>query len=212
MRITIGMIMELEPCYSRKFLKKCFDGREDVSPMAIVNCKKVRNADRIWLLSQLDIFDNKDCILLAVQFAENVLHIFEAEYPKDRRPRYAIESANTWLNNSTEENKVDAVYAARAARTTATARAAASASAYAARAAAYVADAVAAASDAYSSASASSVSASYAARAASASNAGGAYAAASAAYAASVASADTIKEKEFQLNLIKNLLIEKGVK
>ena len=37
--------------------------------------------------------------------AEEVLFIFEKKYPKDDRPRKAIEAAVNWLENPTEENQ-----------------------------------------------------------------------------------------------------------
>jgi len=182
MRITIDAIMELKPCYRRKFLKKCFAGRSFVHPISIVNCKQVNNPDRIWLLSKLGIFDKKDCVSLAIQFAENVLHIFEENCPNDKRSRESIEAAKTWLRNPTEENRRTAYAAAS--------------NAGGADAAAYAAGA-ASASAAVASPSAYAAYTIIAARAAS---------------AAGATDADTKKEKEFQLNLIKNLLIEKGVK
>ena len=147
MRITIDAIMELKPCYRRKFLKKCFAGRSFVHPISIVNCKQVNNVDRFWLLSKLGIFDKKDCVLLAIQFAENVLHIFEENCPNDKRPRQAVEAAKTWLRNPTEENRKDAGGASADARAAAYAAyadwAAADWAAYAAAYAAYAASAAA---------------------------------------------------------------------
>ena len=67
----------------------------------------------------------------AVYCARSVLNIYEKKYPNDNRPRKAIESAEEWLKNSTEENKI----AAKAARADWAAEAAARAAEAAARAA-----------------------------------------------------------------------------
>jgi hypothetical protein len=75
-------------------------------------------------------------VQFAILCAEAVLHIYEAEYPYDKRPRAAVEAAQNYLNNPSE----DAAHAANAA---AYAAYAADAAAYAADAAAYAADAAA---------------------------------------------------------------------
>jgi hypothetical protein len=109
-------------------------------------------------------------------FAESVLHIYEAQFPEDMRPRNAIAAART--------GKAAAAYAAADA-----ASYAADAASYAADAASYAAYAASdAASDAAYAASYAAYAASYAAYAAS-NAAYAAYAASNAAYAAYAASA-----------------------
>tara|TARA_B100001094_G_scaffold241771_1_gene237693 strand:- start:758 stop:1312 length:555 start_codon:yes stop_codon:yes gene_type:complete len=41
--------------------------------------------------------DKRLSITIAVFFAEDVLHIWEAEFPEDMRPRKAIETAKAWI-------------------------------------------------------------------------------------------------------------------
>jgi len=77
----------------------------------------------------------KDSVALAIYAAQLVLPIFEKEYPKDNRPRKAIEAAIYWM-------KHPSAWAARAAEA---ARAAARAAAWAARDAAWAARAAEAA-------------------------------------------------------------------
>lgn len=56
---------------------------------------------------------------LAIEPAESVLHIFEKEYPKDDRPRKAIEAAKRYFDDPSEKNakaaQVAAEYTVRAA-------------------------------------------------------------------------------------------------
>ena len=111
-------------------------------------------------------------VFLTVQFAERVLPIWEAEYPKDMRPREAIEAAKAWLSNPSE-GVAPAAHAANAA----------CADAACADAASYAAAAYYAASAAASAASAAS-NAAYAAHAADAAFYAAAHAAAHAANAA----------------------------
>jgi hypothetical protein len=62
-----------------------------------------------WLLVRL--MDQKQRIAYAVFADESVLHIFEKKYPDNKRPRQAIESTKTYLENPCEETKKAAVHA-----------------------------------------------------------------------------------------------------
>ena len=81
------------------------------------------------------VMNRQDCLRYAVYAAKQVLEIFERKYPKDKRPRNAIEAAMRVLKNDTEQNRTAAAYAAYAA-------------AYASSAAAYAASAASAAASA----------------------------------------------------------------
>jgi hypothetical protein len=92
----------------------------------------------------------KTWVEYAILCAQTVLEKFEEKYPKDMRPRQAIEAAQKWLDNPTAARAAaaDAARAADAAAARAAAYAARAARADAAdaadaRAAAYAADAVA---------------------------------------------------------------------
>jgi len=142
-----------------------------------------------WLICR--VFNKKQKISYAIFAAEQVIGIYEKEYPDDNRPRNAIEAAKEYLKNPTKKN----AYAANAA----------------ANAATYAADA--AANNAYYAADA--------ARAASATAADAAtYAAANANDAAVYdaanannvvdATADAVAKKKLQLKILKygiNLLV-----
>jgi len=99
-----------------------------------------------WLLAKTMTTEN--CQKYAIFAAKQVIQIYEKKYPRDSRPRQAIEAAEKYLNEPTEDNK-NAAYAA-AATADATAYAAAAAADAAADAAGAAADsAYAAASSAH---------------------------------------------------------------
>ena len=102
--------------------------------------------DALWCLRATLQDCDKEERLIACEFAESVLHVFEAKRPNDDRPRKAIEAAKKFANG--EISKEDLLAAKRAAYAAAAAAAAAfaadDADANAAAAAAY---AVAAADD-----------------------------------------------------------------
>jgi len=99
--------------------------------------------------------DKRLAVTIAIFFAEDVLPIFEKEYPEDKRPRKAIEAAKAWIVNPCRETANaayadaypdDASYAANAAHA-------------AAANAAYAAHANAAANAAYATAAAANAAA-----------------------------------------------------
>jgi hypothetical protein len=69
----------------------------------------------------LEKLDHKTLVLLTVDWAYSVLPIYEAEYPKDNRPRKAIEAAEQWVSSHNISSSVvvqaagDAAWAAWAA-------------------------------------------------------------------------------------------------
>lgn len=79
-------------------------------------------------------WEKEDSVALSIFAAELVIKMFEKEYPNDKRPREAIESAKKWLKEPTKENTyAAAAYTATyaAAAYTAVAAASAYAAAYA---------------------------------------------------------------------------------
>ena len=116
--------------------------------------------DHLATLVKAKTCTKEEAVEYAIIQAESVLHIFEKEFPDDKRPRQAIEAARKWWREPSEANRLaayaayaaaDAAYAATNAAYAAYAatNAACAAYAYAARdAAAYAAAAASAAIDA----------------------------------------------------------------
>jgi hypothetical protein len=142
------------------------------------------------------IMSYKQYVSYAVFAAEQVIEIYEKEYPDDKRPREAIEAAKKCIDNPTEENRNASAYTAASAYATAaytSAASAATAAAYAAANAAYAANAA----SAYANAANAAANAAYAA--ASAATAASAYATA---YATA---AMKIKFLEYGIKLLKEM-------
>jgi hypothetical protein len=99
-----------------------------------------------WLLAKTMTTEN--CQKYAIFAAKQVIQIYEKKYPRDSRPRQAIEAAEKYLNEPTEDNKNAAYAAAAAADAAADAAGAAADSAYAAASSAHAAYAAAHAADA----------------------------------------------------------------
>jgi len=127
--IDIEFLKDRDVCeegfvYFKKNIKEPIAARELIN--RLLATKKREKMEWVnWLLCKL--FSRPQYIQYAVFAAEQVLPIFEAKYPSDKRPRKAIEAAKQVALNDTEENR----------------KIAANAAAYAADAAAYAADAAA---------------------------------------------------------------------
>src|SRR5208282_5026309 len=94
-------------------------------------------ATQARLIRILDTWNEKTLRLFAADCAEHVLGIYEKQYPKDERPRKAIQAARDFANGLIDANAANAAaYAANAANAATAADAAAS---DAANAAAYAA-------------------------------------------------------------------------
>ena len=152
MKINTEIIKNLKPCKDRlkNYLEHYanFDGT--IKDFVLLN--NITYNDKIWVITKL--FTKEQNVAFAIKCAGSVLHSFEEKFPYDKRPRLALETAEAWLNNPTQENAdaacaaayaadayddVYAAYASAAAYATARAAvyAAANAAAYAAHADAY---------------------------------------------------------------------------
>jgi len=183
MKLNLKLLQKLGACAEAK---EVYEKRQETDVAAATRllidgceeCEDVKVGGRLswanWLVTKVMSHENK--IRYAIFAAEQVIEIFEKEYPYDKRPRKAIEAAKKYLDG--EVTAADSAYAA--------AHAAAHAAAYAADAAVH---AVHAAYAAYA-ASAAYAAANAAVHAANAANAAdAAYAAVHAAYAADAANA-----------------------
>jgi len=63
-------------------------------------------------MSTIDDLTEQEQRLIAADFAERVLPIFEAEYPDDDRPRKAIDAARAFVRGEITKEQLDAADAA----------------------------------------------------------------------------------------------------
>src|ERR1039458_8988639 len=105
-------VLKNKPMEVKKFLKITADYRLDWTN---------------WVICR--VFDKPNKVRYAIFAAEQVIHLFEKEYPDDKRPRKAIEEARAWLDSPTAASADSAASAAWAAWTDSAASAAWAASA-----------------------------------------------------------------------------------
>jgi len=131
MKITTKFLKELKACQEGIDLVATYKNKDR---KAVIECLiadgKLDWAN--WLLPRTMTY--KQYVSYAVFAAEQVIGVYEKEYPDDKRPRQAIEAAKRCIENPSEKNKAAAAATAAA---TATASAAAAAAATAAAGGAY---------------------------------------------------------------------------
>ena len=110
MKVTKKWLKEKRACCSEKDMDRAEkDLKGDIKLITKALLKENRFSDANWLLTEL--MDKKQCVEYAVFAAKQVLHIFEERYPKDDRPKKAIEAAEKYLKDPSENNRKTA-YAA----------------------------------------------------------------------------------------------------
>lgn len=110
MKTTLNKIRECDPCEDswRKLLKslgKTEADDEDLSILTILESNGLDDA--LWALRAVKGYD-REIRLLACDYAEHVLHIFEEACHNDKRPRNAIEVSKRYANGEATREELDA--------------------------------------------------------------------------------------------------------
>jgi hypothetical protein len=137
MLITKDYLKFLDPCKDRfkHYLKTHSDWEGTLEEF--LDLKELDHDDKMWVFVRS--IDKNKLRLVAADFAERVLHIYETKYPNDDRPRKAIEAARNGDLNAAYAAANAAADAAEAAYAAYAAYDAVYAAAYATYAAAYAA-------------------------------------------------------------------------
>ena len=116
---TLNAIRERSPCEDgwEKLLKHLGKKKADDEPLAFSTILESNGLDdALWCLRSLPEKYHGRIWLMACDFAERVLHIYEKRYSGDKRPRVAIETSRRYaLGNATQEELAAARAAAGAA-------------------------------------------------------------------------------------------------
>jgi hypothetical protein len=109
---TLNRIRQAEPCHKGwtkllTFLNKTSSDDEPLDLLTILESNGVQ--DCLWAFQCTD--DNESIYMhMAADFAESVLHIFEADYPNDNRPRLAIQAARDFADGKISAAAGDAAW------------------------------------------------------------------------------------------------------
>ena len=114
MKITLEQILGWGPCVdydTAAAIIEATDANWPKTPLEIAELD-IPVEDILWVLLRPEIIPEEQLHLLACDFADDVLLIFEREYPGDQRPRAAIETKRRWVNGDATDDDLDASWAA----------------------------------------------------------------------------------------------------
>jgi hypothetical protein len=98
---TLNRLKQAGACANRyAFLVKALGGVEydHDKPINLLEILETNGpADSLWALCATEENCDKVAILMAAEFAETVLHLYEGQYPTDNRPRSAIEATRRYV-------------------------------------------------------------------------------------------------------------------
>jgi hypothetical protein len=91
---TLEQLMSWNPCsrYSEARIRRLAKGRETFTAVDVLKLR-IPAEDRLWVVLRPELLPERTLRLFACSCAEHVLPLFEQQYPEDKRPRRAIETA-----------------------------------------------------------------------------------------------------------------------
>ena len=109
MTLTWPDVLKHSPCSEAvEWGKVAFDGKESVETVELF--ERLIRDERLdwanWMIVRC--MGYKRCVSYAVFAAEQVVWIYEKQYPEDSRPREAIETARRCVEDPTDKNKAAA--------------------------------------------------------------------------------------------------------
>jgi len=107
-QLTVDDIMEWVTCreWPREKVQEKFGKRKTVTPLQLAGAEGVEAQDKLWILLSPEIIPEKKLQLLACDFAEDVLPIYEKAYPGDKRSRQVIEAKRKWVRGEISDEQL----------------------------------------------------------------------------------------------------------
>jgi len=108
-RLTVDDVLKYNPCHDKATLKKYLPpGRKALTNLEIFELQDVPINDRLWV--GFHYIGNRNSVEIACEIARDVLPIFAAKYPEDKRPERTIKTAEKCLRGEiSASDAVDAV-------------------------------------------------------------------------------------------------------
>ncbi len=124
-RVTPEQVLAWNPCeeYDIERLRKLWGKRKTLNAINMLKLN-ISYDDRFWAVLREGMIPERTLHIFACDVAEHVLPVFEKAYPKDERPRKAIETKRLWLAGKATDEELNAARAAARDAARAAARAA----------------------------------------------------------------------------------------
>ncbi len=109
MKITIDKLKKIDACAEgMEFFRMTLGRSAELEDVLNVLLEQEEYEWTRWLTRK--VLSQRENVQLAVWCAEQVLPVFEAEFPEDKRPRQAIETVKRWLKGKVNMVKVEDVW------------------------------------------------------------------------------------------------------
>lgn len=112
---TLNAIRKHSPCEDgwEKLLEHLGKTKADDEPLRFSTILESNGIDdALWCLRSVSPQYDKEIRLLAADYAERALHLYEEKYPNDDRPRKAIQAARDFAEGKIDDAAAEAAWAA----------------------------------------------------------------------------------------------------
>ena len=116
MSVTIDTVLRWQPCdppYTREYVTSLFAGRKMITALDVLDMD-IPHEDKLWAVLREDMIREHGLQELACRFVEDVLPLYEQQFPGDDRPRRAIEVKRLWLRGEATNEELVAAWTAAA--------------------------------------------------------------------------------------------------
>lgn len=109
MKINLQFIKQFNPCESgvAEYIDAGYYNFNG-TVLEFLSLDKISINNKLWVVLRTEIISENDLHELACKFSESVLHIFENQYPNDKRPRLAIEAKRKWISGEISIDELEA--------------------------------------------------------------------------------------------------------
>ena len=118
---TIETLLSWRPCYDESKIHEWAGGVTEFTAADVLCRDDITPEDRLWVVLRTELIDERVLHEFACWCGEQVLPIWEAQYPNDTRPHKAISAKRAWLHGDIDNEQLIAAWdaagdAARAAQ------------------------------------------------------------------------------------------------
>lgn len=107
--ITADDLIAMRPCddWPESRIRE-IAGDKHWTALEILSLEQVPAADRLWVVLRPKLIPEPLLHELGCRFAEDVLPVWERQYPEDKQPHEAIAAKRAWLRGEIPGDKLDA--------------------------------------------------------------------------------------------------------
>lgn len=106
LRVTRKMLKGWGFCYDEERVNSLVGKRQSLRADKVLDLP-ISVEDKFFVLLREEVLGERNLQLFACDCAERVFHVFEKEFPNDKRPRIAIEIARCYIDSRATKKELD---------------------------------------------------------------------------------------------------------